>query len=96
MGFFKHIEGEAAVLVDKGVYRQVDLYERDGVLYAKVGAGFVKLYATGATTKPSTRVETLSFDGALYKDGLDRLLTRELPGAKSLTSEVKRKLLGSG
>lgn len=32
MSFFKQVEGEAAVLVENGVYKQVDLYTRDGYL----------------------------------------------------------------
>lgn len=30
MGFFKQVEGEAAVVIENGVYRQCDLYTRGG------------------------------------------------------------------
>lgn len=64
MGLFQEIEGEAAVLVEGGVYKQVPLFKRNGYLYAKLGSGFVKLYADGSTTKPKCRLETLTWDMA--------------------------------
>lgn len=42
MSFFKQVEGEAAILVNNGVFSQVDLYSRDGYLFAKHGSGFVR------------------------------------------------------
>ena len=51
MSFFKEIEGDAAIVVENGVYRQVPLFERDGYIYAKIGSGFVRIMADGATTK---------------------------------------------
>lgn len=93
MGFFKQVEGEAAVLVENGVYKQVDLYTRDGTLYAKTAGGFVKLYADGATTKAKLRIETISWEGALYKDGLGRLLAESRDGAKAIDAPTRQKLL---
>lgn len=94
MSFFKHVEGEAAILVESGVYRQVDLYTRDGYLYAKTGAGFVRLMADGATTKAKMRLEHLSWTGPLMRDGLGRLCTTEVSGAKSLEQPNAQLLLG--
>ena len=34
MSFFKKVEGDAAVLVANGVFKQVDLYTRDGYVFA--------------------------------------------------------------
>lgn len=96
MGFFKQIEGEAAVIVERGVYRQVDVYERDGYLYTKLGTGFVRLYADGSTTKAHCRLDTISFDGALYRDTLGRLCTSGVTGGKKLEATVQQRLLGAG
>jgi hypothetical protein len=96
MGFFTQIEGEAAILVQKGVYKQVDLYRRDGALYAKASGGFIKLFADGSTTSAATRLDTLSYDGPLFKDPLGRLLVDPgIKGAKALESNITQKLLGA-
>lgn len=75
MSFFQQVEGEAAVLVENGVYRQCDIYTRDGYLYAKVGSGFVRLMADGSTTKSRLRLDFMSWTGDLRRDGLGRLCT---------------------
>lgn len=86
MGFFKHIEGEAAIIVENGVYKQVDLYVRDDYLYVKGSGGFIRLMADGSTTKPKTRLDMISFDGPLYRDHLGRLCCGvSARGAKPLT-----------
>lgn len=95
MSFFRQIEGEAAVLVENGVYKQVDLYSRDGALYAKASGGFVKLYADGATTKAKLRLDTLSWDGELYRDALGRLLVDSRNGARLIEAPLRQKLLGA-
>lgn len=95
MGFFKQVEGEAAVVVENGVYRQVDVYTRDGVLYAKSAGGFVKLYADGSTTKAKLRLETLSWDGDLFRGALGHLLVEPRDGAKAIDAPARQKLLGA-
>ena len=52
MALFKIVENSKVVLKRKGTYMQVDTYERDGVLFARVGAGFVGLRPRGGTTSP--------------------------------------------
>lgn len=96
MSFFQEIEGEAAVLVNNGVYIQVPLYVRDGYLYAKVGGGFVRLMADGATTKAKLRLDFMSWTGPLCRDGLGRLCTDKTPGVdvKRLSDDSTQKLLG--
>jgi len=94
MSFFKEIEGEAAILVEGGVYRQVALFERDGYIYAKVGSGFIRLMADGATTKAKMRLDFMSFDKPLYRDGLGRLCTAAVAGAKALEPAKAQLLLG--
>lgn len=95
MSFFKHIEGEAAIVVNNGVYRQCDLYERDGYLYAKVGNGFVRLMSDGATTKPKTRLETLSWTGDLNSDRMGRLCRPQVKGSKLIDGTRQQLLLGA-
>ncbi len=93
MSFFQEIEGEAAVLVNNGVYQQVPLFTRDGYLYAKVGGGFVRLLADGSTTKAKTRLDFMSWTGPLCRDALGRLCTKDVPAAKALGADAQ-KLLG--
>ena len=94
MGLFQQVEGEAIVLVSNGVYKQVDIYKRDGYLYAKAGGGFVRLNSDGSTTKAKTRIDTMTWTGALYRDGLGRLMAESLGGAKPI--EQNRQLLLTG
>lgn len=71
MGYFKEIEGEAAILVGaKGAYRQVPLCERDSVVYAKVGSVYYKLMADGSCSGPF-RVDFVSMEHG--KDALGRM-----------------------
>jgi hypothetical protein len=95
MSFFQQVEGEAAVLVENGVYRQCDLYTRDGYLYAKVGSGFVRLMADGATTKAKLRLDHMSWTGDLKRDPLGRLCTPDVKGAKALEPAKVQMLLGA-
>ena len=95
MSFFKQIEGDAAILVENGVYKQVDLYSRDGYLFAKVGSGFVRLMADGSTTKHKLRIDFMSFEGELGSDGLGRLVTKDSPKFRALPTERQTLLLGA-
>jgi len=94
MSFFKQAEGEAAILVTNGVYQQVDIFTRDGYLYAKVGGGFVRLMADGSTSKAKTHLDFMSFSGPLAQR-LGRLCTGEVQGAKQLAATETQRLLGS-
>lgn len=94
MSFFKQVEGEAAVLVENGTYKQVDVYTRDGYLYAKVGSGFVRIMADGSTTKAKMRLDFMSWTGPLYRDKLGRLCAGDVDGATALEPAKKQLLLG--
>lgn len=94
MGFFQHVEGEAAVVVENGVYKQVDLYTRDGYLYAKTKGGFVRLFADGSTTAVKMRLDHMSWDGALFKDPMGKLCTSDVRGARQLEAPKAWLLLG--
>lgn len=81
---FQKVEGENAIVVHDGVYRQCDVYERNGSLFAKVDTGFISLYANGSTSQTKTRLETLAYDGPLYADRLGRLTTKDGEGHKAI------------
>lgn len=91
MGLFQQVEGEAVVLVDSGVYKQVDIYTRDGYLYAKIGGGFVRLNRDGSTTKHRMRIDTMTWTGSLHSDKLGRLCTDKVES--SLPLELEKRLL---
>lgn len=91
--FFKQIEGEAAILASGGVYRQAEIYERNGYLFAKFGSGFVRLCADGSTSKAKMRLEAISSDGDLCRDSLGRLCRPTVDGAKKIDSELQQKML---
>lgn len=94
MSFFQHVEGEAAILVENGVYRQTELYVRDGFLYAKTAGGFVRLKADGSTSKAKLRLEHMSWNGPLYKDTFGNLCRPEVARAKPLEADRSQLLLG--
>lgn len=95
MGFFKEVEGEGAVIIIGGVYKQVPLATRDGFLYAKTAGGYVRLMADGSTTKDKMRLDYMTWDGELRRDQYGRLCTPDVKGARSLEPERKTLLLGS-
>ena len=92
MGMFQHLEGQVAVIVESGVYKPADIYARDGFLYAKTGAGFVRLYADGSTTKAKCRLDTLHFDGALFRDALGRMCDESVKGATIIGTPERLRL----
>lgn len=55
MTFFTIITGATALIHTGGVYRQTNLYARGQSVYAKYGAGFIKLGIGGATSAPKVR-----------------------------------------
>lgn len=95
MGLFKQIEGESAVLYERGVFKQTDLFSRDGFLYAKAAGGFVRLYADGSTSRAHVKIDTLAFGGVLFRDKLGRLCDASVAGASALAQPEAVKLLGA-
>lgn len=69
---FSVIQGETVILVCKGLYRQSDVYVYANGLFAKYGAGFVRLTKAG-TSKPDVRWEALSLSD-YSADALGRLV----------------------
>lgn len=82
---FHKIEGAAAVLSSKGVFRQVDVYQRDNQLYARWGSGFIGLRYTSfstaeiGTTLPHVQVQHIEGPFTFSKKGF---------GAVKVTSGV--------
>lgn len=94
MSFFQEVEGDAAILVDNGVYRQVPLYKRDGYLYAKHAGGFVRLMADGSTSRPKLRLEFMSISGSLFRDNMGRMCVADRKGSIPLEEKRAQMLLG--
>ena len=96
MGLFKEVEGEVAILVEGGVYKQAPLYTRNGYLYAKSNGGFVRLNADGSTTKAKCLLETLTWEGRLAADKIGRLCDpSQVRDALPLPEEKETLLLGA-
>lgn len=54
MDYFHQIEdGKAVIRGKNGLYRQVDLFQRGGRVFAKYGAGFLRLHPQGGTSNPA-------------------------------------------
>lgn len=97
MGLFVESEGDVAILSENGVYKQVPVFTRNGYMFAKLGAGFVRLNADGSTSKATARLDTLDLaSGAtLGADIMGRLCDpMVVQGAKPLAEPSKQKLLG--
>lgn len=73
---FNKLEGDAVILQQNGVFKEADLYEWSGGLYAKASGGFVRLKADGTTTKSGVRIEHMETDRHLFRDRFNRLATR--------------------
>lgn len=96
MSYFKEVEpeGQVAIIVQNGVYKQAPLYTRNGYLFAKVGSGFVRLASNGSTSQPTTRIDSLVFDGRLCQDQFGRLCDASVTGSKSLEKNQEQLLIG--
>lgn len=68
---FEEIDGDFALITSNGVFTQAQLARRNGELYAKHGAGYIRLKAHGSTSKAkvfwrellTTKVWKSSFHG---------------------------------
>lgn len=77
-----------AVTVERGLFRQVKLYERAGRLFAQHGAGYVMVYAGpgGAkTSRDKLWIDQIGYDDALYVDPHGRLYTQPLAGTRQIS-----------
>lgn len=83
---FKPLEGDSAILYQKGVFKQCDLATRNGYLFAKVAGGYVRLYANGSTSRDSMKLDTLAVEGTLHRDRLGRLCDGSVTGCSPLSA----------
>lgn len=56
---FHKVDEGAVITLSKGVWRQSDLYRRECNLYAKHGAGFIRLFKGGGTSIPTVSWKAL-------------------------------------
>lgn len=88
MNSFLKLEGDFAIVANKGVYKQVDLYTLADYLFAKHGQGFVRLYANGGTSSPNLQVKHIDITAPIFKDALGRLMSMKIP-SKAVMKELK-------
>jgi hypothetical protein len=88
---FKKLEGDTAILAQKGVFKQVDLYEWRGDLFAKWGGGYIRLTVTGGTSIPDVILLSLATDQPFGSDQFGRLTMRI--GVRVLTGDERDRLL---
>lgn len=83
MSVFQVVPDAYAVSVTKGVYKQVEVYERDCLLYINHGSGFVRLvrgnYTKIATSAPNTYIDELTVNFDLWLTGTGSLCTEQHP-----------------
>lgn len=94
MSGFKEIEGDTALIVERGVFRQVPLYERNGVLFAKAKGGFVRLSENGSTSHDAVSFTELLYEGDLYRDPFGRLCVT--PGERRKAIAARSGVLALG
>jgi hypothetical protein len=68
MLFFTVVPDAQAIVHARGVYRQVPLYLRGQKLYAKYGAGFVRLSQGGSTSAPNVKWSEIDAGDGRYQE----------------------------
>ena len=61
---FQIVEDAAAIVLARGVYRQVKVFRRGKDLYAANGSGFIRLYRGGSTSLPNVAWKDIDLCGA--------------------------------
>ena len=72
MSFVK-LEGNTAIIVQGGVYKQADLYSWKNGLFLATAGGFVRIKDDNSTTKDKLNVVDLFYDKPLYVSKFGRL-----------------------
>jgi len=68
MDYFSEIPEGQAIICRRGAYRQTPLFTRAGKIYAKYGAGFVRLHQRGGTSEPIVRWYQIDVGEANYSE----------------------------
>ena len=76
---FKKRDGDTVIVRTGGVYKECDLYEMDGALFAAASGGFVRLNKDGSTSKPTTSFTLIKMEGTMFVDKFGRLCTSKAP-----------------
>lgn len=71
---FQTIENGEVILISGGVYRLAEIVRRKEHVFARYGAGFVRLYYGGATSKSKMRWEDITVETG--KDKFGRMIYR--------------------
>lgn len=66
MDLFSIVEAGKVIISERGLYKQVDLYERGGTLYAALRGGFVRLLARNQSTVPHIKWDAI--EGVAYRE----------------------------
>lgn len=70
---FRKLDGEFAITKQDGVFRQADVYERNGYLFVAHGNGFVQLQSTGGTSSPKVNLDELNMTTPVAMNPTGRL-----------------------
>lgn len=92
MSGFVQSEGDTAIVVENGVYKQCDIYTRDGYFYVKLGGGFVRLNVDGSTSKPKLRLDFIDITTGLWRDKVGRLCKAHVAGSLSIDEPQRMRL----
>ena len=94
MSLFKLRDGDQAIISTSGVQKQVNLYERNGYLFAGLSNNsFILLKSDGSTSKPNTFLIHIETDVPLYRGLFNRLGTKVIPKAELLDDDLKARLM---
>ena len=95
---FAPIEDSTVVLVNNGVWNEYPLHVYAGMLFAKVGGGFVRINKDGTCSKPGLRVEVLKYERTLFVDRFGRLCVADGEGRRPALAQPDGTvaLLGAG
>jgi len=58
-GSFHIVPGETVIIRRGGVFKQVEVYQYGGFLFAKSNGGYIRLLMEGGTSVPNTMHENL-------------------------------------
>jgi hypothetical protein len=86
---FHKLDNATTILYRDGVFRTADIYERFGTLYAKHGAGFVRLHIDGRTS--AERVRWADIDGVNWAHSRGRSELELYDTVMSKTAFLPRK-----
>lgn len=85
---FKKLEGDRAMILQGGVFKECDLYSFNGGLFAKASGGYIRLKADGTTSKEGVRLHHIEYDEPLFQDRFGRLSVECREGFKPVQIEL--------